>query len=479
MGRVRRDRLHDSEAGRRPQSRLRRADRDFGEESARAYARPNQEAIEQVGRSSSDNSIDCDSRAGEQLRLHGARRVGAPRRAGSGGGATRRAWTQSSRPRPTSVPDTQRRCASTTRHSFTPGSTWPRSRVSLTATAVTSWSSRARRVSATEANVRSRDLGHRPRGARRCRDADAVSRPRALLRESPPDEVVRDRRPSRHELAPRGMYISIDHPTRSIRSTPADNEGRVLIVGGEGHKPGDEPDTTPRYATRDVPRRPLRSDRRVPVVDTRLLPSRQAPLHRPSPTARRPHPHRYRLRKVGDDQGNAGGVDADRCDPRPTKRVRKTSTTPTGSTRGAPRDVREENARLRPASSAIAQDADGRRTRSASRSRRGRRCPDRRKALRRLATDDGELVTLSAGCTHLGCIVGWNAADRAWECPATARATRRTGRSFRGQPRRTYRVGTGKRTRDQRHVPPLDGVIGGPVARTPSSSWQSHPALAG
>ena len=24
---------------------------------------------------------------------------------------------------------------------------------------------------------------------------------------------------------------------------------------------------------------------------------------------------------------------------------------------------------------------------------------------------------LSARCTHLGCIVGWNTADRAWECP--------------------------------------------------------------
>jgi Rieske Fe-S protein len=31
--------------------------------------------------------------------------------------------------------------------------------------------------------------------------------------------------------------------------------------------------------------------------------------------------------------------------------------------------------------------------------------------------DDGELRTLSARCTHLGCIVAWNAADRAWECP--------------------------------------------------------------
>ena len=31
--------------------------------------------------------------------------------------------------------------------------------------------------------------------------------------------------------------------------------------------------------------------------------------------------------------------------------------------------------------------------------------------------EGGALVALSARCTHLGCIVGWNQADRAWECP--------------------------------------------------------------
>ena len=31
--------------------------------------------------------------------------------------------------------------------------------------------------------------------------------------------------------------------------------------------------------------------------------------------------------------------------------------------------------------------------------------------------DAGRLHSLSARCPHLGCIVGWNAGDRAWECP--------------------------------------------------------------
>lgn len=43
---------------------------------------------------------------------------------------------------------------------------------------------------------------------------------------------------------PRGMYISVDEPKRSIRCTP----DRWLIVGGEGHKVGQDDDTTRRYS---------------------------------------------------------------------------------------------------------------------------------------------------------------------------------------------------------------------------------------
>jgi len=31
--------------------------------------------------------------------------------------------------------------------------------------------------------------------------------------------------------------------------------------------------------------------------------------------------------------------------------------------------------------------------------------------------DDGELRAVSARCTHLGCIVSWNGAERSWDCP--------------------------------------------------------------
>jgi Rieske Fe-S protein len=32
-------------------------------------------------------------------------------------------------------------------------------------------------------------------------------------------------------------------------------------------------------------------------------------------------------------------------------------------------------------------------------------------------TDDGQFHAMSAVCTHLGCIVNWNKAEKSWDCP--------------------------------------------------------------
>ncbi len=48
-------------------------------------------------------------------------------------------------------------------------------------------------------------------------------------------------------VVPEGMYLSIDSPTRSIRPHLIGDE-TMLIIGGEGHKVGQDPDTRRRYA---------------------------------------------------------------------------------------------------------------------------------------------------------------------------------------------------------------------------------------
>jgi glycine/D-amino acid oxidase-like deaminating enzyme/nitrite reductase/ring-hydroxylating ferredoxin subunit len=47
--------------------------------------------------------------------------------------------------------------------------------------------------------------------------------------------------------APAGMFINLGSPSRSLRTTPLPDGDRLLLAGGEGHRVGQEADTNARY----------------------------------------------------------------------------------------------------------------------------------------------------------------------------------------------------------------------------------------
>jgi nitrite reductase/ring-hydroxylating ferredoxin subunit len=219
--------------------------------------------------------------------------------------------------------------------------------------------------------------------------------------------------------APRGMYISVDEPTRSVRSTAGDEGQRILIVGGEGHKPGDEPDTRRRY------------ERLEGFLDERFGATAEYrwSTHDYAPVDKLPYIGRLRrgderilvatgFAKWGMTKGTLAAsiltdailgqtnqyavlYDANRLDlQRAAAAFAKQNAAVAAfflRDRARPRPGRNEVDSLRPGEGLVA------------------RIGGKQYAVSR--RDDGELVTLSARCTHLGCIVGWNTADRAWECP--------------------------------------------------------------
>jgi len=217
---------------------------------------------------------------------------------------------------------------------------------------------------------------------------------------------------------PAGMYINIGKPTRSVR-TARDEGGLLLLVGGEGHKPGAEPDTEARYrALEEFARRHWQATE----VPYRWSTQDYTPVDG--------IPYVGRLTRGSDNVYVATGL----------KKWGMTNGTAAAMIlsdailgRSNPWADLFDAKRLKPLASLpmfVKENASVAKHFFGDRLKRGERTAVEALAPRDGAMlslggrktavfreDDGALRMLSPRCTHLGCHVNWNSAEKSWDCP--------------------------------------------------------------
>ncbi|HEU4451046.1 MAG TPA: FAD-dependent oxidoreductase [Gaiellaceae bacterium] len=224
--------------------------------------------------------------------------------------------------------------------------------------------------------------------------------------------------PVEEDGAPDGLFINAGSPTRSVR-TALDGDGhRLLLVSGDGHKVGAETATDGHYEALEAWAR-----ERFPLGEARYRWSTQDYSSADGvPLVGRLHPATGRVWTAtgfggwGMTNGLAAAIvlaDLVRGRESPWAEVFSTDRLRSFTTRR----FLSENAAVarhlvgdriaRPGVAAAARLAPG----------EGEvvRVGGRHVAVSR--TDDGGLTAVSAACTHLGCLVRWNAAERSWDCP--------------------------------------------------------------
>jgi glycine/D-amino acid oxidase-like deaminating enzyme/nitrite reductase/ring-hydroxylating ferredoxin subunit len=214
---------------------------------------------------------------------------------------------------------------------------------------------------------------------------------------------------------PAGMYISSDSPTRSLRATPAE-DGELVMVGGESHKPGTgDPDASYARLARFA-----RDELGAEEVVYRWATQDYEPADG-MPYVGRLWPFSDRIltatgfRKWGLANGTAAAIMlADRVLGRHNPWSRTFDSTrvkPLASARAVLKEGVQDGFyffadRLRKrASAGDVKPGEGKVVGS---------------GLSQAAVyrdEDGTVHSVSARCTHLGCIVSWNGAERTWDCP--------------------------------------------------------------
>ncbi|MEO1069875.1 MAG: FAD-dependent oxidoreductase, partial [Cyanobacteria bacterium J06638_6] len=216
--------------------------------------------------------------------------------------------------------------------------------------------------------------------------------------------------------APQGMYIGVGESYRSIRTTPTDDGGTLLLVGGEGHKVGTDDATDERYQRLEDYMRTqfgIEADYRwssQDFVSFDKLPyiGKLTPAHQHTYVATG-----FSLWGMSKSVLSAMiltdsilGIQnswADLYDAtRPTPFVTQTSIKEN-------LDVGKHwfGDRLKGLFDSPEGVAPG----------EGKLVTHNGDKVAAYRDDTGQLHTVSAVCPHLGCIVAWNAAETSWDCP--------------------------------------------------------------
>jgi Rieske Fe-S protein len=217
---------------------------------------------------------------------------------------------------------------------------------------------------------------------------------------------------------PKGMYISAEQPTRSVRQHPFDG-GELLILGGDSHKTGQGDDTQKHYEALESFAR-----ERFAVCSLEYRWSTQDYMSVDQlpyiGTLRRASERLYvatGFNKWGMTLGTVAGVvisdrilgrenpSTELCDPHRVKPLASAKQFVKQNVNVARRFIGDRITQRGPVSMEELEPGDGRVT----------SVGHKQIAVSRDA--DGNLHALSARCTHMGCIVRWNQAETTWDCP--------------------------------------------------------------
>ncbi|MGP1373379.1 MAG: FAD-dependent oxidoreductase [Almyronema sp.] len=216
--------------------------------------------------------------------------------------------------------------------------------------------------------------------------------------------------------APQDMYIGVGQNYRSLRTTPTDDGATLLLVGGEGHKVGDDSATDERYQRLEAylqshfgvtpayrwSTQDFISFDNLPYIG-KLTPASNHTYVATGFSLWGMSKSILSAMLLTDTLLGVGNPWASLYDAtRPTPFVTQTSIK-----QNLDVGTRWIGDRFKGLFDSPAEVKPG----------EGKLVTDKGDKIAAYRDEAGELHTVSAVCPHLGCIVAWNAAEKSWDCP--------------------------------------------------------------